>query len=187
MAVSTAVIASTNGYSKPASARTITIGSTGNWYFYINPNIIYDLTSIYATNSLADESQVLVEHTIFNPAGCTSPSRYVLDSTTGNYDQVIDALEIFGVGGIPVVNTDFGIGGPAQGGLQFYVSSSTCVANSPKIVRIRYLPAVLGLSIFGFSGAPTESTTWQIISPHSCYPTSRRAIIALYQTVCTFT
>ena len=68
-------------------------------------------------------------------------TRYVLDRKAGNFRDVIDALKIFGIGG----SSAFGPGGLAIGGLQFYISSSTCVASSPKIVRIRYLPQLFGI------------------------------------------
>jgi hypothetical protein len=135
--------AQADGYSLPASVHTITIGSTGNWYFYVNtnPSGLIDYTPAFSQSPPPVGFGTPITHTLFNPAGCSSPTRYVLDRKAGNFRDVIDALKIFGIGG----GSAFGPGGLAIGGLQFYVSSSTCVASSPKIVRIRYLPQLFGI------------------------------------------
>lgn len=130
--------ATADQYSLPAVVSHITVGSTGNWYFY--PITAHDVVHDY-TGAFTDPdtfSEEATDHVVANPAGCSNPTRYVLDAKAGNYDEVIDALKIFGTsqlqlsGGVILV-----------GGFQFYVSSSKCSSSSPKIIRLRYLPAVL--------------------------------------------
>lgn len=126
-----------DSYSTPAVVPEITVGSTGNWYFYPARGVgkTFDLSYTVKGGPVMPA----YTHFIHNPAGCASPSRYVLDSTAGNYDEVIEALKIFGGSSLG----NFASTPVLKGGYQFYISSTSCTANSPKIVRIRNIPMVL--------------------------------------------
>lgn len=125
-------------YSQAAKVSTVTIGSTGNWYFYPTTAInIVDIGPWLLTDGTGPLPPAF-RHAVANPAGCSDPTRYVLDSNAGNFRDVIDSLKVAG----------FSVGGGAflpefaSSGFQFYVSSSKCTVDSPTIVRVRLLNEV---------------------------------------------